>query len=342
MKRRLLTLLVALVGLTASAQSLLVGDADQDGELSIADVTKTVNMVVGREAQSAIDMGALAYKVDNSMLAGTWYLDDMPVTFNADGTTSYAGASTYKFRPWKGTLILNDANGAVVKIFEVLDIADDALVLRENGGSIVDFSKNLIEDGHIYVDLDLPSGTMWAACNIGATNPEDYGDYFAWGETTTTSTYNWSTYTLCNGSSTTMTKYCNNSSYGTVDNKTELELADDAAYVNWGSNWRIPSIDQFEELINSSYTTTEWTTQNGIDGRKITSISNGNSIFLPAAGFRLETSLYNEDSYGGYWSRTLYTSYPNYASHLYLNSNNIGSTYNYRCNGRTVRPVRNQ
>lgn len=137
MKRKLLTMLVALVGLTAWGQSLLVGDANQDGELTIADVTKSVNLVLHPETQSAIDMGALAYKVDNSMLVGTWQLGTERATFRADGTTTYPEAATYKFRPWKGTLILNDADGAVVKIFEVLDIADDALVLREEGGTLL-------------------------------------------------------------------------------------------------------------------------------------------------------------------------------------------------------------
>ena len=195
-----------------------------------------------------------------------------------------------------------------------------------------------------YVDLGLPSGTLWATCNIGATTPEDYGDYFAWGETTGyfggKTDFSWSTYKYCNGSSTTMTKYCNKSSCGTVDNKTELELADDAAYVNWGSNWRMPSREQFRELINSSYTTTEWTTQNGVYGRKITSISNGNSIFLPAAGYRNGTSLSYAGSGGLYWSRTLSTDYPYYARYLYFGSDGVYTSNYYRFLGQSVRPVR--
>ena len=99
-------------------------------------------------------------------------------------------------------------------------------------------------DGHAYVDLGLPSGTLWATCNVGASSPEEYGDYFAWGETEPKNDYNWSTYKYCKGSSTTMTKYCTSSSYGTVDNKTELEPSDDAATVNWGSNWQMPSLEQ--------------------------------------------------------------------------------------------------
>ena len=204
-------------------------------------------------------------------------------------------------------------------------------------------------NGHIYVDLGLPSGTLWATCNIGATSPEDYGDYFAWGETEgylegkTTFTFN--TYKWCNGSYKTMTKYCSNSSYGNngfTDNLTELELEDDAAYINWGSGWRMPSIEQCEELSNSSNTTTEWTTQNGVNGRLITSRTNGKSIFLPAAGTHNVFSLFDYvGSNGGCWSRTLNTTVYSYeARHLNFNSGNVSASASERDYGRSVRPVR--
>ena len=124
-------------------------------------------------------------------------------------------------------------------------------------------------DEHEYVDLGLPSGTLWATCNVGANSPEEYGDYFAWGETKTKSTYDWGTYKYCNGSSTTLTKYCTLSSYGIVENKTELELLDDAAYVNWGEEWRMPSVDQLDEL----HTQCEWiwSSRNGINGYMVKS-----------------------------------------------------------------------
>ena len=140
-----------------------------------------------------------------------------------------------------------------------------------------------------------------------------------------------------------MTKYCNNSSFGYngfTDNKTELDLEDDAAYVNWGPAWRMPSNEQFAELINSSYTTTTWTTQNGVNGRLITSKRNGNSIFLPAAGYRSSSSLYNAGSDGNYWPRTLNESGPSGARNLFFGSGDIGTRSNSRYNGRSVRPVR--
>ncbi len=202
-------------------------------------------------------------------------------------------------------------------------------------------------DSHKYVDLGLPSGTLWATCNIGASSPEEYGDYFAWGETSGyndgKTNFSWSTYTYCEGSSSTLTKYCYDSDYGYnwfTDTLTELELSDDAAYVNWGSNWRMPSKDQFNELRNSSYTTTTWTTQNSVYGRKITSKSNGNSIFLPAAGYRYDTSLGSAGSLGGYWSRTLSTGTPDDAWNLYFDSSVFRTSVSYRYVGLSVRPVR--
>ena len=162
-------------------------------------------------------------------------------------------------------------------------------------------------DNHEWVDLGLPSGTLWATCNLGANSPEEYGDYFAWGETEPKDVYNWSTYKWCNGTEYSLTKYCTDSSYGAVDNKTELDPKDDAAYVNWGENWRMPTKDQLEELQTEC--TWTWTTQNGVNGRLVIG-PNGNSLFLPAAGSRYVSSLYDAGSWGYYWSRMLYSSIP--------------------------------
>ena len=201
-------------------------------------------------------------------------------------------------------------------------------VLMDKSGTI---------NGRDYVDLCLPSGTLWATKNIGATSPEYYGDYFAWGETegydSGKTTFNWSTYKWCKGSQSTITKY-----HDDTDNKKELDPEDDAAYVNWGSGWRMPSKAQFEELINSAYTTTEWTTMNGVNGRKITSKTNGNSIFLPAAGERYSTSFDDAGSYGYYWSRTLRLAGEAYS--LCFFSRNVFSLGYLRSHGLSVRPVR--
>ena len=188
---------------------------------------------------------------------------------------------------------------------------------------------------HEYVDLGL--SVKWATCNVGATKPEEYGDYFAWGETEPKSTYNWSTYKYCNGSSSTLTKYNTVSSRGTVDNKTTLDLSDDAARANWGGSWRMPTDAELTELRENC--TWTWTTQNGVYGYKVTSKKNGESIFLPAAGYRYDSSLSYAGSYGYYWSSSLYTDYPYSAWNVDFYSNNVGRSNFLRSYGFSVRPV---
>ena len=177
-----------------------------------------------------------------------------------------------------------------------------------------------IADGHEWVDLGLPSGTKWATMNVGATTPEGYGDYFAWGETTTKSSYT-------------------SSNYNYSSHPTTLPLERDAAYVNWGSSWRMPTYDEIDELINTSYTTWTWTTQNGVNGYKVTSKTNGNSIFLPAAGYRYNSYLNSAGSYGFCWSSSLNTDNSSLAYYLRFYSDDVGWYDLYRFNGRTVRPV---
>lgn len=193
------------------------------------------------------------------------------------------------------------------------------------------------ENGHDYVDLGLPSGLKWATCNVGATSPEGYGDYFAWGETEPKSNYDWSTYKYCNGSETSLTKYNTSSDYGTIDNKTTLELSDDAARANWGEAWRMPTDNEWHELKNNC--TWKWTTQNGVNGYEVTSKTNGNSIFLPAASGRYVTSVGGVGSYGRYWTSSLYESEPNRAYGLGFNSGSVDWYVNYRSYGYTVRAV---
>ena len=193
---------------------------------------------------------------------------------------------------------------------------------------------------HEYVDLGLPSGLLWATCNVGANTPEEYGGYFAWGETQPKDYYDWSTYQYCMGSSTTMTKYCDNPSYGFngfTDNLTTLLPEDDAATANWGSDWRMPTIGEWQELYNN--TTCTWTTQNGVNGHLFTA-SNGNSLFLPAAGCRGGSDLNWAGSIGYYWSSSLDTDYPGRAWERVFHSDNYGVDFSGRYYGQSVRPVR--
>ncbi len=186
------------------------------------------------------------------------------------------------------------------------------------------------------IDLGLPSGLKWAAHNVGANAPEDYGGYYAWGETEEKENYSWSTYKWYNGSYDTQTKYCTDSDYGTVDNKTVLDPEDDVAHVKWGGSWRMPTLAEQDELRNSCIWT--WTTLNGVTGYRVTG-PNGNSIFLPAAGYRDGTDVDNRGSNGIYCSSSLDGNYSSYAFHLYFYVGDYDWTSRNRYYGRSVRPV---
>ena len=202
------------------------------------------------------------------------------------------------------------------------------------------------------VDLGLPSGVKWASFNLGASKPEEYGDFFAWGETEPyyssldpltwkegkEAGYNWASYKWCMSSYNTLTKYCNNSSYGYngfTDGKTALDPEDDAAYVNLGGSWRMPTDEEWTEVRENC--TWTWTTQNGVNGRLVTG-GNGNSIFIPAAGGWNDTSLRNVGSIDYSWSSS-YVGAPRDAWYVCFNSGSVDWSVGYRYYGFTVRPV---
>ena len=186
---------------------------------------------------------------------------------------------------------------------------------------------------HEWVDLGLPSGLKWATCNVGASQPEEYGNYFAWGEVEPKEHYYWESYKWPDGG---YYKYCTNSDYGYVDNKTTLELSDDAANYNWGGGWRMPTYEEQAELRNNC--SWEWITQNGVNGYTVTG-PNGNSIFLPAAGYRYDSSLNYAGSYGNYWSSSLDTYNSSNACGLGIYSDYAVWECGNRCYGHSVRPV---
>ncbi|MBP3354167.1 MAG: hypothetical protein J6L02_05905, partial [Bacteroidales bacterium] len=207
-----------------------------------------------------------------------------------------------------------------------------------NSVYVANFEKDLY-NGHEYVDLGL--SVKWATCNVGATTPEEYGDYFAWGETETKDTYNWSTYKYCNVDkySLTITKYCTDSEYGTVDNKTTLELSDDAAYVNWGGSWRMPTKAEQDELRDTNNCTWIWTTQNGVNGYKVTSKKNGNTIFLPATDIRDDSDPAKVGGFGYYRSSSLNTYSDEGSFSLNFDSSSVHWGGLFRYYGVSVRPV---
>ena len=198
-----------------------------------------------------------------------------------------------------------------------------------------------------WVDLGLPSGLLWAKCNIGATAPEEYGSYYAWGEISPKEVYNWNTYRYGTadgeGNLLTLIKYNTHSDYGTPDSLTILRATDDAATMAFGigSGARTPTKEEWQELIG--YSTVEWTTMNGVNGLKFTSITNGNTLFFPAAGMRYGSELNGVDGcgFGFYWSSSLDTNSPSDAWAFCFDANNpvhVGKSN--RRYGFTVRAVR--
>lgn len=189
------------------------------------------------------------------------------------------------------------------------------------------------------IDLGLPSGIKWASFNLGASKPEEYGDYYAWGETQAKTDYDWSTYKWCKGDYNTLTKYCTNSSFGYngfVDGKEDLEPADDAARVNLGRRWRIPGDGEWTELRENC--TWTWTTRKGIKGCLVTG-SNGNSIFLPAAGGMDGTGSWSDGSSGFYWYSSINRSTPYNALANAFRSSDAGWDNASRYFGCSIRPV---
>lgn len=211
-----------------------------------------------------------------------------------------------------------------------------------NGGqndSIVDHNDTL--NGHDYVDLGLPSGTLWAICNLGADAPEDFGDYFAWGETLPKELYDWKSYKYGNfvNERYELNKYCSDSVYGLngfVDNLTLLEPDDDAARALWGSDWRMPTMEEWEELYqNTTYTITAL---NGVNGC-LFEAANGHTLFLPASGYWWGSG-FNGVGIGVYWSSTINIEFPyrTWGYHINPDSSHVcGSSDRNR--GQTVRAV---
>lgn len=514
-KSLLLTGLFAIMAcMPLSAQEILKGDMNDDNAVTIADVTSLVNVILGKAPQETINVGGSLFKVDNSLVVGTWYATDgSHFSLNEDGTTDFPSGTTYKFYVGQNRLLILNASERAVQILPIVEVTSSYLLtvdyatgapvyytrsnslcqvtgvtlsqtaLSMNSGTTQQLSatvtpssafnqtvewtssdesvatvsqsglvtavaggsctitatstdgsgvsaactvtvtqmvtdivlspstlflqldefvrltttvlpetaanKNVVwsssnenvatvrsgridaygygaavitctaadgsgvfakcvvyviqDENELYVDLGLPSGTLWATCNIGATSPEDYGDYFAWGETEPKENYDWDNYKWVDASTGSLyfTKYCMSSAEGDVDNKDQLDLEDDAAYVNWGPEWRMPTRDQIYELMDNC--TAEWTQMNGVNGELITG-PNGKTIFFPAAGYWGD-KLFLAGEGGFYWGCSMLFVPPTH----YYSQHGISIHFDVewwewnsgsRCAGFTVRPVR--
>ena len=272
----------------------------------------TIRPVLGQKLYT-ISVGSS----DNSqgtVSGGGIYEDGYQITLIATAN------SGYKFKEW------NDGNTDNPRVITVTSNAIYTAYFEE---------ENNLHAGHEYVDLGL--SVKWATCNVGANSPEEYGNYYAWGEVESNTVYSWSTYKYWEEK--TLTKYCTESSMGKdgfVDNKSILDPEDDVATMNWGGSWRMATKAEQDELYNSC--TWNWTTQNGVNGYKVTGL-NGNSIFLPAAGYMYDGVLSNDGSGGYYWSSSLY-GFPYFAYFVKFYSSSVDCSEFYdRYYGRSVRPV---
>ncbi|MCM8873361.1 MAG: DUF5119 domain-containing protein [Paludibacteraceae bacterium] len=234
-------------------------------------------------------------------------------------------------------------------------IENDVMTVYENGQAMeetftrqyIDVPSGMSETAEVFEPeveeylepIDLGLSVRWANMNVGASSVSGYGDHFAWGETSTKNNYSWSNYSHCNGSSTSLTKYCPSSDYGTPDSLTSLQSMDDAATVNLEGEWRTPTKWEWQELIDSCQW--KWTTWNDVPGYLVTG-PNENFIFLPAAGWCFNDNLLNDvGSYGNYWASSVYSNEPVYANCMffYSGSTNLSVSYSDRYYGFAVRAV---
>ena len=268
-----------------------------------------------------------ANPIEGGMVSGGGsYEEGQPCTVKASTNTLYT------FTNWT-------ENGHIVS-----DSATYTFTVTCNRNLVANFA--LLNAGS-YVDLGLPSGTLWAACNIGATTPMDYGDFFAWGETEPSSHYGCDNYRYCNGCEyndnlnlITLTKYCNHADFGYegfTDHLAMLLPEDDAATIHWGAPWHMPSKEDWEELLDN--TTGTMTTLDEVNGLLLTA-PNGATLFFPAAGFSTEDRVWYPGYYGSYWTSVLNKEEPDGAWGFVFTSEDGLMGTSFRFCGRSIRAVR--
>lgn len=290
--------------------------------------------------------GIVGYNDDEGSIRHCYYIreDFMNNDFEAYGSQSRGNCyNSYSFNLYgitiSGSYLYELLNSWVL---ENSNMGHYRKWTNESFPTFREYSVQEENDEKEFVDLGLPSGLLWATKNVGANQPEDYGDYFAWAETTPKTMYDWSTYKYANGSDTSLTKYCTSSAYGIVDYLETLEEEDDAASVNWGLPWRTPTLSETQELIN--YCEWSFSNRNGINGYEVTG-PNGNSIFFPAAGIKEYDMVFFNETDVCVQSSTIFNAAngkPSSASVLYCENGTPHYWYGWnRCWGYPVRPVMN-
>ncbi|MBR2155192.1 MAG: hypothetical protein IJ901_11355 [Bacteroidaceae bacterium] len=280
-----IVLLAAIVLSSGSQAQVINGDLNHNGELDVDDVTLLIDGYLTGETE-AIKSTVNPYMVDNSLIAGTWLVNGKLTLFYEDGSLGdfFEGQGyTYKFFPYQKHILIYNESGAFVAEWKVLWLTDKTMYLDGTYGEC--------RRAKIYEAVDLGLSVKWASMNVGANVPEEYGDYFAWGDTWPKDNYSIENYWCWD-------EELGYLKYSKKDEKTTLVLADDAACTNCGGTWRMPTPNESWELETKC--SWEWTTLNGVNGQKVTG-PNGNSIFLPAAGQLIGSYHVDEGKAGYYW-----------------------------------------
>ena len=340
-----------ILGTPSSLFDAEAANVNNDNVVNISDIVAIINNSLNDDSDGKPDAVCLEVSSTSQSFESIGNSNKLFITCNDSWTVS-SDQSWCTITPVSGT----DNGSLTIAVAENPNTLFRCATLTVEAGLKIK-TVIVIQDGAdktpndiVAVDLGLPSGTLWSNMNVGASRPEEYGYYYAWGEVFPKSHYAWETYKHCEGSEKQITKYCTKSEYGFCDKKRVLDSCDDAATVNWGSNWHMPSVKQYEELINN--TNYEWTNQNGINGWRFMSKTNDNSIFLPAAGYHYDSDIipgiaeghsYSVGMDGYYWSSELHVGKPNCAWNLgFSNKKVFNSVSSDRNKGKPVRPVRNK